>query len=181
MGNFLFIISLFVGLRPKGLRSISARGEEAKGISDTPAWIDVDYEFDNLNIHWTTEPPKVPGVKDKSIGAYFEGDKGTLICDYGSMEIKINGKTLTDFEQVPISIKRSPGHQQNFIDSVKSRKQPESNLEYSRMMTLPMHLGLISWRLGESLKWNPEKEKFIGNARANMLLSRKARKAWKLI
>jgi len=48
-------------------------------------------------------------------------------------------------------------------------------------MTLPMHLGLISWRLGESLKWNPEKEKFIGNARANRLLSRKARKAWKLI
>lgn len=172
---------VYMSLRPKGLRSISARGEEAKGISDTPAWIDVDYEFDNLNIHWTTEPPKVPGVKDKSIGAYFEGDKGTLICDYGSREIKINGKTLTDFEQVPISIKRSPGHQQNFIDSVKSRKQPESNLEYARMMTLPMHLGLISWRLGESLKWNPEKEKFIGNARANMLLSRKARKAWRLI
>ena len=172
---------VYMSLNPKGLRIITARGEKAKGISDTPGWIDVDYEFNNLKIHWTSEPPDVPGAKDRSIGAYFEGEKGTLICDYGSMEIRLNGQTLTDLKEVPISIKRSPGHQQNFIDSVKSRKQPESNLEYAREMTLPMHLGLISWRLGESLKWNPEKEKFINNSKANQLLSRKARKAWRLI
>ncbi|MET2984562.1 Gfo/Idh/MocA family protein [Aureibaculum conchae] len=172
---------VYMSLRPKGLRSISARGEEAKGLSDTPGWIDIDYKFDNLNIHWTTEPPNVPGAKDRSIGAYFEGEKGTLICDYSTREITINGQTVTDLPEVPISIPRSPGHQQNFVDSVKSRIQPESNLEYAREMTLPMHLGLISWRLGESLKWNPEKEKFIGNGKANKLLRRKARKAWKLI
>lgn len=172
---------VYMSLQPKGLRTISARGEEAKGLSDTPGWIDIDYEFDNLNIHWTTEPPNVPGAKDRNIGAYFEGEKGTLICDYSKREITINGETVTDLEQVPISIPRSPGHQQNFVDAVKSRTQPESNLEYAREMTLPMHLGLISWRLGESLKWNPEKEEFIGNKEANKLLSRKARKAWKLI
>ena len=172
---------VYMSLRPKGLRSISARGEEAKGLSDTPEWIDIDYEFDDLNIHWTTEPPNVPGAKDRSIGAYFEGEKGTLICDYETREITINGETVTDLQEVPISIPRSPGHQQNFVDAVKSRTQPESNLEYAREMTLPMHLGLISWRLGETLKWNPEKEKFIGNSKANKLLSRKARKAWKLI
>ena len=172
---------VYMSLNPKGLRIIKARGEKAKGVSDTPGWIDVDYEFNNLKIHWTSEPPDVPGAKDRSIGAYFEGEKGTLICDYDSMEIRLNGQTLSDLKEVPISIKRSPGHQQNFIDSVKSRNQPESNLEYARKMTLPMHLGLISWRLGESLKWNPEKEKFINNNKANQLLNRKARKAWRLI
>lgn len=172
---------VYMSLQPKGLRSISARGEETKGISDTPEWIDIDYEFDNLNIHWTTEPPNVPGAKDRSIGAYFEGSKGTLICDYETREITINGETVTDIPKVPISIPRSPGHQQNFVDAVKSRTQPESNLEYAREMTLPMHLGLISWRLGETLKWNPETEKFIDNREANKLLGRKARKAWRLI
>jgi hypothetical protein len=170
-----------MSLRPKGLRSISARGEKAKGLSDTPGWIDIDYEFDGINIHWTTEPPNVPGAKDRNIGAYFEGEKGTLICDYNTREITINGETITDLQEVPVSIARSPGHQQNFVDAVKSRTQPESNLEYAREMTLPMHLGLISWRLGETLKWDPEKEKFIDNGKANKLLSRKARKAWKLI
>ena len=172
---------VYMSLRPKGLRSISARGEEARGLSDTPGWIDIDYKFDNLNLHWTTEPPNVPGAKGRSIGAYFEGEKGTLICDYSTKEITINGETVPDVQEVPISIPRSPGHQQNFVDSVKSRIQPESNLEYAREMTLPMHLGLISWRLGKDLKWNPDKEKFIGNKEANKLLSRKARKAWKLI
>lgn len=172
---------VYMSLQPKGLRSISARGEEAKGISDTPEWIDIDYEFDNLNIHWTTEPPNVPGAKDRSIGAYFEGSKGTLLCDYETREITINGETVNDLPNVPISIPRSPGHQQNFVDAVKSRTQPESNLEYAREMTLPMHLGLISWKLGETLKWNPVTEKFIDNKEANKLLGRKARKAWRLI
>ncbi len=172
---------VYMSLQPKGLRSISARGEEAKGFSDTPGWIDIDYEFDNLNIHWTTEPPNVPGAKERSIGAYFEGEKGTLISDYYKHEIIINGETVTELPEVPITIPRSPGHQQNFVDSVKSRIQTESNLEYAREMTLPMHLGLISWRLGKKLKWNPEKEKFIRNRKANKLLSRKARKEWRLI
>lgn len=172
---------VYMSLQPKGLRSISARGEESKGIADTPEWIDIDYEFDKLTIHWTTEPPKVPGAKDKSIGAYFEGSKGSLLCDYETREITINGETVTDLPNVPISIPRSPGHQQNFVDAVKSRTQPESNLAYAREMTLPMHLGLISWKLGETLKWNPETEKFIDNKEANKLLGRKARKAWRLI
>ena len=172
---------VYMSLDPQGLRSVSARGEEAKGISDTPGWIDIDYKFDNLNIHWTTAPPDVPGAKDRNIGAYFEGEKGTLICDYSTREITINGETVTDISEIPVTIPRSPGHQQNFVDSVKSRINPESNLEYARRMTLPMHLGLISWRLGKKLKWNPDKEKFVGNRKANKMLCRKARKAWRLI
>jgi len=172
---------VYMSLDPKGLRSISAWGAKAKGISDTPDWIDIDYKFDNLNIHWTTEPPNIPGAKDRGIGAYFEGEKGTLMCDYSKREITINGETITDIDEIPKTILRSPGHQQNFVDAVKSRTQPESNLAYARNMTLPMHLGLISWRLGEELKWNPDKEKFIGNRKANKMLSRKARKSWRLI
>jgi predicted dehydrogenase len=171
----------FWALDPKGLKSIVARGEKVEGIADTPQWLEVDYEFDDLKLYWTTEPPNVPGAADRGIGAYFVGDKGSLICDYNSREITINGETMTDIPEIPQSIIRSPGHQQNFVNSVKSRSQPESNLAYARNMTLPMHLGLISYRLGRKLNWDSEKEKFIGDAEANDLLSRKARKAWRLV
>jgi predicted dehydrogenase len=171
----------FWALDPKGLKSIVARGEKAEGIADTPKWLEVDYDFDDLKIYWTTEPPNVPGAADRGIGAYFEGDKGSLICDYNSREITINGETMTDIPEIPQSIIRSPGHQQNFVDAVKSRTQPESNLAYARNMTLPMHLGLISYRLGRKLNWDSEKEEFVGDAEANALLSRKARKAWRLV
>lgn len=169
-------------VQPKGLKSVQARGQAPTGIVDTPEWIEVDYAFDGLNLYWTTTPPDVPGAAERNIGAWFEGDKGTLICDYSTMEITINGEKVKDLPEIPKSIPRSPGHQQNFVDAVKSRQQPESNLAYAREMTLPMHLGLISFRLGgRKLTWDAQKEKFAGDKEANALLSRKPRKEWRLI
>ncbi|WP_353723277.1 hypothetical protein [Dyadobacter sp. 676] len=93
----------------------------------------------------------------------------------------INGEKMTDIASVPITNPRSPGHQQNFIDCVKSRRQPESNLAYAREMTIPMHLGLISYRLKRELTWNAKKEKFVHDQEANRLLNRKPRKEWDLV
>lgn len=171
----------FWALNPQGLKTIHARGEKAPGIGDTPQWLDVDYQFDNLKVFWTHNPPDVPGAADKNIGAYFEGDKGTLLCDYNTRLITINGETMQDIPSVASSIPRSPGHQQNFVDAVKSRTQPESNLEYARRLTMPMHLGLISWRLGRKLEWNDRREKFVGDKEADALLHREYRKEWNLV
>lgn len=168
-------------LNPTGLKTVVARGEKADGVATCPKALDADFEFENLKIHWTSTVPDVPGAAGKGIGAYFEGDKGTLLCDYGTTEIRINGEVMNDIPSVPITIERSPGHQQNFIDAVKSRKQPESNLAYARQMTMPMHLALISWRMNRKLEWNAKKEKFKGDKEANELLDRKARKGWDLI
>lgn len=168
-------------INPTGLKSVDAKGKAPNGIGDAPKWLDADYDFDGLKVHWTTKPPKVPGAKDRSIGAYFEGDQGTLICDYNTRSVTINGETMDDISTIPKSIKRSPGHQQNFVDAVKSRDQPESNLPYARKMTLPMHLGLISWRLGRKLYWDEEKEQFLNDPEANAMLSRRPRKEWDLV
>jgi predicted dehydrogenase len=173
---------VFWALDPKGLKTITARGEaQTEGIGDAPKWIDVDYEFDGLKIFWTHEPPNVPGAADKHIGAFFEGDKGTLICDYNTRSLTINAQTVNDVTEVPIIIPRSPGHQQNFLDAVRARTQPESNLEYARKLTMPMHLALISWRLQRTLHWNSDKEKFVGDKEANNYLHREYRRKWDLI
>lgn len=88
---------------------------------------------------------------------------------------------MLDVPEVPITIIRSPGHQQNFVDAVKTRTQPESNLAYARKMTMPMHLGLISYRLGKELHWDNVNEKFVKNRKANKLLWRPYRKEWNFI
>ncbi|RYY24728.1 MAG: Gfo/Idh/MocA family oxidoreductase [Chitinophagaceae bacterium] len=172
---------VFWSLNPQGLKAVSARGEAQAGIGDAPKWIDVDYEFDNLKLYWTHEPPDVPGAAKRSIGAYFEGDKGTLICDYNTREITINGETVRDIPEVPVTIIRSPGHQQNFVNAVKTRTRPESNLEYARQLTLPMHLGLISYQLGRKLEWNANRDRFRHDKEANSMLHREYRKKWDLI
>ncbi|HTE29838.1 MAG TPA: hypothetical protein VK666_05650, partial [Chryseolinea sp.] len=168
-------------VQPKGLKNVVARGEKTDGIADAPKWLDADFEFENLNLHWTTQPPDVPGASGMGIGAYFEGDKGTLICDYETRSMTINGETVNDIPTIAQTLPRSPGHQQNFVNAVKARSQPESNLQYVREMTLPMHLAIISWRLNRKLSWNSRKEAFEDDKEGNALLSRKYRKAWDLL
>jgi predicted dehydrogenase len=172
---------LYTALHPRGLKSVESRGERPyDGIADTPKWIDVDLKYDDLDVFWTTIPPVVPGSDNMHIGAHFEGTEGTLTCDYDNIFIQIDKEVVRDLPEVPRTIIRSPGHQQNFIDAVKSRQQPESNLEYARDMTIPMHLALISFRLKRKLEWDSENEKFVGDEAANLLLSRKNRAPWSL-
>src|SRR5688572_24932423 len=83
-------------VQPKGLKSVVARGEKTDGIADAPKWLDAGFEFEGLKLQWTSIPPDVPGAAGKHIGAYFEGDKGSLTCDYENRQVNINGETLTD-------------------------------------------------------------------------------------
>jgi glutathionyl-hydroquinone reductase len=138
----------------------------------------VDFEFDDLTIHWTTQAPDVPGAAGRGIGAQFEGTKGSLVVDYGSRVIFLDGQELTDLPDVPPTLPRSPGHQRNFLDCVKSRALTESHLEYVYRMTTPMYLGAISFRLGRPLLWDAERERIVGDEAANRLLSCPYRAPW---
>ncbi len=170
---------MYMSIYPEELISIDARGEIPKdGIADTPQWIDVDFRYKDLDVYWTTTPPAVPGADKMHIGAHFEGEEGTLTCDYYNRIIGLGTKFSDDVPEVPKTLTRSPGHQRNFLYSVKTRNQPQSNLKYAREMTLPMHLALISFRLGRKLQWDSLREQFIGDTAANYLLSRPYRSPW---
>jgi predicted dehydrogenase len=172
---------VYMSIGPTGLYSIETRGERPwDGIADTPRWIEVDFKFKDLDLYWTTTPPPIPGAEKMYIGAHFEGTDGSLTCDYFTRNIRIGNETMEDIAGVPQTLPRSPGHQRNFLDAVKSRKQPESNLAYVRGMTLPMHLALISFRLKRKLKWDSLTERFEGDPAANYLLSRAYRSPWEL-
>jgi predicted dehydrogenase len=169
---------LFWALEPRGLTWVSARGADPYGIADAPEWLEAEFRFDGLRVFWTSDPPDVPGAASMGIGAWFAGDKGMLLCDYTQRSITINGEVHQDLPEISKSLPRSPGHQQDFLDAVRSRNQPASNLAYARQMTLPMHLGLISYRLGRPLSWDPAAEKFAGDPEADRLLAREYRKKW---
>jgi hypothetical protein len=171
----------FWALEPKGLKTIHTTGEaQLDGMGDAPLRVNVEYEFDGLKMYWSQTRPEVPDAANRDVGAFFEGTEGTLFCNYDTMEITLNGEKLSDLPDVQIILPRSPGHQRNFINCVKSRGEPESNLTYVRDMTIPMHLGLISWRLGRKLSWDNQKERFINDDAANRLLHYPYRAPWYL-
>ena len=74
--------------------------------------------------------------------------------------------------------KVSANHTANFIEAMKSRKQPISDVwSHNRMLEI-CHLSNIAMRLGRELKWDPIKREIIGDAQANSFLARESRKEY---
>ncbi len=62
-------------------------------------------------------------------------------------------------------------HQVNFIECVRNRKQPNSNLEQAHLSACLIHFANIAYRTGnKQLTFNGEKEVFVENEDANKLL-----------
>ena len=79
-----------------------------------------------------------------------------------------------------IKLYKSGNHMGNFFECMRSRKDPICDVEIGHRSISVAHLGVISIRMGQSLKWNPEKEVFTGaNAtEANQWISREQRKPY---
>ena len=163
---------------PVHIRTAGAR--PATGMAETPGWIDVDYQYPRLHVTWTSRTPTFPGAARRHIGARFVGSEGTLVSDYTSRVIFLDGKELNDVPEVPRTLPRSPGHHRNFLDSVKSRVPASSNLDYAFPLTTPMYLACIAHRLGRPLQWDAAAEQFVADPEATARLRKRHRRPWTL-
>lgn len=72
------------------------------------------------------------------------------------------------------------GEHRNFLDCVKSRKDPYFPAEIGQRCNTICHIGNIAMQLRRKLRWDPERECFPGDEAANRLLGRAYREPWKL-
>ena len=71
-------------------------------------------------------------------------------------------------------------HVREFLNCVKSRKQPVAPAEGAHRSITACHVSNICVRLGRPVKWDPVKEEFPGDEEANRLRSRAYRHPWRL-
>ena len=69
-------------------------------------------------------------------------------------------------------------HARNFLDCIKSRKEPNSDLESGHRVATVCHLANLSLRTGRKLRWDPEKEAILDDTEASRMLVRPYRKPW---
>ena len=69
-------------------------------------------------------------------------------------------------------------HARNFLDCVKSRQTPATDLESGHRVATTCHLANISMKIGRKIIWDAEKEEIVGDPEANRLLVRPYRQPW---
>ena len=118
-------------------------------------------------------------------GILFEGTEGRFFVNRG----RIAGKPVDDLKDNPLpegAIEEvyggpvSENHSANFIESMKSRKQPVSDVwSHNRMLEI-CHLANIAMRLGREISWDPAKREIVGDAQANAFLARASRQGYEI-
>jgi predicted dehydrogenase len=69
-------------------------------------------------------------------------------------------------------------HAGNFLDAVRSRREPISDLESGHRVATACHLANLSLRLGRKLQWDSSREEIVGDAEADAMLERPYRAPW---
>jgi hypothetical protein len=113
-------------------------------------------------------------------GVLFEGTTGWVYVRRGYITADPDWLLKEQFGPDEIHLYHSTNHKRNWIDCIKSRKEPVAPVEIGHRSGTACILGYIAMDLNRKLKWNPEKEQFMGDEAANRMLNREYRSPWQL-
>ncbi len=118
-------------------------------------------------------------------GVTIEGTEGRIFVSRGSLK----GKPVEDLEKNPLPADaitklykgKIPGdHMRNFMECIKDRTQPISDVHTHHRAMTTCHLANIAIRLGRKLEWDPVKEEIVGDAEAHQMQGREQRKGYEI-
>ena len=153
-----------------GAIEISGRGWRPNdGLFDTF----MKYEFEMIYGNGV----RLVGTADEPRGVKFEGSEGWVFIHVHGGDLEAEPKSLLTATISPdeIHLGRSLGHHENFLEAVRTRKEPFAPAEVGHRTGSLCHLINIAMLLDRKLKWDPEKEEVINDSEANGLLSRPMR------
>ncbi len=132
----------------------------------TPDTLEVLYDFDDYILSFSNRVYN-GYVERNRYGILFYGSLGTLYVDRtgyivtpikdGCEAKKVEGVREGDM---------NTAHWQNFVDCVKSRKDPISFVESAFNTATVCHMGTTAYVTGGRLEWEAEQERFGGNDKA---------------
>lgn len=171
-------------------------GFPQEGLHDTAVAWDIDFQFPSgLTMKYTSTPAAGSLVsklgeewtarygKLDSHGTVFEGENGWVLVDRG--RIATQPERLVELELEPDNFKtklvRSPDHVLNFLESVKTRQAPVSDIDSAVLSDAFCHVSDIAIRSGGKIRYDIGSEKIVGDDEANQRLRvRSMREPWSL-
>lgn len=170
------LVSWNLGLDRTGPRRITASGNiPTEGVWTCPTNFKVRYEFERPGVVVEWEQPGVKAA-DFDFGAVYHGTEGKLIVRGGDGRVFPEDKVLEyarkNYPGIDLDDKTSAGvyHAENWLDCIRSRKTPAMDIETGHRVASMCILANLSYLLERPLRWSPRRERFIGDAGADLLL-----------
>ena len=118
-------------------------------------------------------------TQHKDTGTQWVGENGDWVF-VSRGTINSNKKELleTKFADNDFRFRPERNHMRDFMDCVKSRKQPSAPARTGHRSASIGHLSVIACKLGKTLDWDETNERFTNSRKANNMLGDTERNGW---
>jgi len=155
------------------------------GFGNVPIALHAKATYENgveLIMYDKKEMPLWP-TDNGELAVMFEGDEGWVYVDDGG-NVLAEPKSLLREQRFQkqhwTDTANWVGHHRNFLDCIKTRREPIAPAEVAHRSTTTCHVTNICLRLGRKLRWDPSAENFVNDDQANRFVMRAKRSPWKI-
>ncbi|MDX2049305.1 MAG: Gfo/Idh/MocA family oxidoreductase [Chitinophagaceae bacterium] len=168
---------------PQAVMSAGGNYSFPNNARETFDTMDVSYQLPGYTINLEFTSGIQSGPYNRVYGLAFIGNDATLVINRDGWEIFPEAENGA-YKVAPFP--KQPGketheeHVKNWIECIKTRKDPNCTVENGRLVALYAHAANIALRTGSRLEWNEVNKNFGSNAAANALIMPAYRKPWVL-
>ncbi len=129
-------------------------------------------------------------------GVMFSGSEGRIFVNRGT----VSGKAVEELDGNPLrredfsvydfdnldrperagKLDAIINHMGNFFDCIQTRRTPISDVASQHRSVSTCHLGNMAMKLGRTLNWDPQQQRFVDDAEADSLLARQQRSGYEV-
>jgi hypothetical protein len=117
------------------------------------------------------------------LGCIFVGEKGRIEINRDRISADPAELVQSPDRPEPLKVPETQPHIENWIQCIKSREKCTADIEYGHRSSTVCYLVNIArnvGRVGETLNWDPEAERFTNCDEGNAMLSHPRREGWEL-
>ncbi len=167
---------------PRKIYSTGAR-HILRDSSDAPDTQIATFEFESFTATWEHRLYAGNEAEKAPLGCYFYGTEGTFHMGWedGWTFYPRDRNKPTIHEDAKLNQPDGQNIRElwiDFLSSIRSGKRPMCDIEIGHRSTNMSLLGMLSYKLGRSVRWDGDRETIVGDAQANSLLRRPYRAPW---
>jgi predicted dehydrogenase len=162
--------------------TVEGRARYYEDIRDVPYSWTVEHKYANgvqlIHMDLVTAKKRAPQFQLGGMASLITGSKGWIWVSRDGIRTEPASLLQTVIRPQEKRVIFSNDHRRNFLESIRSRRQPISPIDSAVQSETICQQADIAMRLQRKLRWDPAAERFLEDDQANRMLTRAVRGPW---